>query len=134
MCISIYIDVTEGKQVEFDDASLKIYSNTAAQTDPTFEYSPKKILKTKKGGVTSGGHHTSKRSKSTAIAIVNTSLLPTNGINKMKATVLKHIYGWRYLFRFDNEVYPRQREVCDINHVCLVYISIYVYLYIYIYI
>lgn len=105
------IDLTVGKQVEFDDASLKIYSNTSAQTDPTFEYSPKKIIKTKTGGPTSGGHHASNRSKSTAIAVVHTSLLPTNGVNKLKATVLKHIYGWRYLFRFDNEIYPRQREI-----------------------
>lgn len=55
-----------------------------------------------------------------AISVNLTSLLKTNGANKPKGTVIRHVYDWRYLIRFDNEVYPRQREVRRIRICALI--------------
>lgn len=105
-------DLREGKQFEFDDPALGIYVNESAACDHCFVHSPDitmaKKKKDKKALMNSLSSGTGELS---AVPITQTSLLHTNGNNKVKATLLRHVYDWRYLFRFDAEVYPKQREV-----------------------
>lgn len=111
-------ELMEGKQLEFDDPSLRLYCNGAASSDTLqFKDNSRGMKSYIKGGAaeTSGsGSNKSALLANTgmeAVAYQLQSLCPTNGANKIKGSIVRHIYDWRYLIRFDNEVYPRQREI-----------------------
>ncbi len=81
----------EGKQFEFDEPTIGIYTNH-----------DNNII------------HLNGSSTRAARSINRHSLLQTNGVNRVRATLMRHIggsTGWKCLFRFHDEVYPRQREV-----------------------
>jgi hypothetical protein len=101
----------EGKQIEFDDPGIKIYCNGAGNSDTLHFKDTSKGIKSYIKGGSQQAHSTVTSTGMEALAYQMTSLCPTNGANKIKGCIVRHIYDWRYLVRFDNEVYPRQREV-----------------------
>lgn len=100
-------ELIEGKQIEIDDPSIDIWCNKASVSD-TIQLKNNSIGVKKYNKIKEIELSTSEYISK---PISQLSLLQTNGINKIKATIIKHIYDWRYLIRFHDEIYPKQREV-----------------------
>jgi len=108
---SNFIELLEGKQIEFDDPSLKLYSNGASNSDTLHFKDNSKGIKSYIKGSPQKAASTVASTGMEVLAYQMQSLCPSNGSNKIKGCIMRHIYDWRYLIRFDNEVYPRQREI-----------------------